>query len=150
MIIEIFNETHYAAAAELTRRNMAEHFPHLAYDEAKMKFELDNALAGARGITGFVAVHHGEVVGYLMAIIQEHAFATGKVGTLRVLYVRPESRGSSAAFRLMNVFKDFTRALGCVETHVGVTSGYRTDQARRFFEKLGYTYAGPLLMMKGN
>ena len=149
MIVEPLGPEHYEAVMALTRRNMAEDFPHLTYDEVKMRRELDNALVCGGGMAAFIAVHNDEVVGYLLASAHEHAFAVGKVVSLRGLYVRPESRGTSAAFRMMMVFKEFTRQIGAVETHVGVTSGWHVDQARTFFEKLGFEYVGPLLLMKG-
>jgi len=149
MLVEAFEQKHYEAVIAMTRRNMNESFPHLDYNESKARYEADNALRCGGGMAAFIAVHNEEVIGYLMASATEHAFANGKVVSLRLFYVRPESRGTSAAFRLMLAFKEFSRLLGAVETHVGVTSGFHTEQARTFFEKLGYNYVGPLLMMKG-
>lgn len=150
MIIEVFGPQHVEAMRALTRQNLEENFPYLTYDAVKVEYEIENALRCGGGMATVVAVHNDEVVGYLAAHATEHAFAVGKVVSLRLFYVRPESRGTSAAFRLMMAFKEFARQLGAVETHVGVTSGHRPEQARTFFEKLGYTYVGPLLLMKGN
>src|SRR3990172_9465368 len=149
MIIELFGPKHYDGMLAITRQNMAENFPRLTYNETKFRREFDSALVGSCGMALFVAIHNDEIVGYVHAVAREHAFADGVVVSLRAIYVRPSSRGSSAAVRLMSVFNEFSRQAGAVETHVGVTSGYHTEQARRFFEKLGYTYVGPLLIMNG-
>lgn len=86
--------------------------------------------------TGFVAEENGQVIGYLMGVLEEYAFASGVFVVQEVLYVRPDKRGTRAAVHLIKEFVRWGEIVGARELIFGVSNGFQPDRTARLFEKL--------------
>lgn len=86
--------------------------------------------------TGFVAEQDGEVIGYLMARLDEYSFASGVFVSQEVIYVRPDKRGTRAAVHLIKEFMRWGEIVGAQEWLFGVSNGFQPDRTARLFEKV--------------
>lgn len=141
MTIQFLDQADLDHVVTLGRRNAEECFPHLVFSEARVRGLLNNCLTRDT-LDCIVAKHNGEVVGYLVLTFTPHAYAEGLQASIAVLYVRPESRGTSAAVRMIRLFTKFALDAGCVEIHAATNSGKYIDQSKRLYERMGYTYRG--------
>lgn len=55
------------------------------------------------------------------------------------LYIVPEKRGSSLAFRMVKMFEDMSRQRNAVRIHVGSSVGIDDEGVTRLYEALGYS-----------
>lgn len=92
--------------------------------------------------TIFVAEQQGALIGYLAAALCEYSFATGIYVEQRVLYVRPDKRGSRAAASLVLEFIRWGDEVGAEEWLFGVSNGREIERTARFFEKFGAKRVG--------
>jgi len=88
----------------------------------------------------FVAERKGEIVGGIAGVMNSLWFAPHvKVGTELAWWVRPDSRNSPAAVRLLRAFESWSAEQGA--THVAMSDLVIQGDtpAGKLFEKLGYT-----------
>lgn len=88
----------------------------------------------------FVAERNGEIVGGIAGIMNSLWFASHvKVGTELAWWVKPESRNSSAAVKLLRAFESWSAEQGA--SHVAMSDLVISGEApaAKLFEKLGYT-----------
>lgn len=120
---------------------VAEFRPNLTYHAGRGDETFDRYLATANP-TIFVAEHHREVVGLLIALTHDFLCAYGFFAIQEVFYVRPDKRGSRAAAELAIAFNEWADRLGPEEVYMGVATGYRPAAARRFMQRFGFEPVG--------
>lgn len=86
-----------------------------------------------------------EPVGLFVGFVAEDWFGPDIYAADLTFWVRPASRGSSAAVRLLFAFEGWAEARGAKEIRVGVSTGISVDKAANFYMKAGYALRGPLL-----
>lgn len=86
-----------------------------------------------------------EPVGLFVGFVGEDWFGPDRYAADLTFWVRPESRGSSAAVRLLFAFEGWAESKGAKEIRVGVSTGIGVERAASFYMKAGYTLRGPLL-----
>ena len=99
----------------------------------------------------WVAEVEGKVVGMFFGIIQEHYFGpTLKSGDL-LLYVRPENRGGSHAYRLVNAYIEWALEMGVQRDQVlvGVTTAINDKLVDKLYTKIGFVQAGSIYRLGG-
>lgn len=123
------------AVLSLAQMQVEETLPHLDFrrDLAEQTFW---ASVTKGHPTGFVADEDGQVIGYLMARLDEYAFASGVFVSQEVLYVRPDKRGTRAAVHLIKEFVRWGEIVGAREWLFGVSNGFQPERTARLFEKL--------------
>lgn len=127
---------------DLARMDVAETLPHLDFDEEITGRTFDNAIAQAHP-TIFVAEIDGEVIGFLMGVLETYAFTSGVFVVQEVLYVRPDRRGPRAAVLLLDEFRRWGEAVNARELIYGITNGRKTGAFERFIGRFTRAeYAG--------
>lgn len=129
------------AVLDLARMQVEETLPHLdfVYEIAEETF--DNAINYADP-TIFVAEHKGEVVGYLLGLLEGYAFTSGNFIVQEVLYVRPDMRGTRAAACLTKEFLRWGDIVGAREWIFGISNKFQPERTARFFEHFGAERVG--------
>lgn len=109
------------------------------WDAGMMAHHLMNCITDDEGIV-LVAVQDGNIIGYLWAI--QHGLAPWSpvlVASDLLFYVKPEHRGSRAAWRLVLAYKEWAEEEGCTEVRLSVASGINTSRTERLYEHLGFS-----------
>lgn len=89
-----------------------------------------------------VCLRDDEVIGMGLLMCQPMFFGPDKEVSDLAFYVRPDCRGTSAAFRMMAFIDLWASALGAVRIQVGIHTGINHDVALSFFQKIGYRVSG--------
>jgi GNAT superfamily N-acetyltransferase len=92
----------------------------------------------------FVAENDKGIIGAFVGGVAEFFFSHDKFGFDYLLYIRPEFRGSSAAYRLMLAAMTFCKNAGAKQLRFGVSTGINPEEADRFYKKLGFQQSGIL------
>jgi GNAT superfamily N-acetyltransferase len=92
----------------------------------------------------FVAETDEGIAGTFVGGVQEFFFGPDRYGFDFLLYVRPQWRGSSAAYRLVLAATAFCRNAGAKQLRFGVSTGINPADADRFYRKLGFVNGGAL------
>lgn len=129
------------AVIDLARQDVAETLPHLTFREDITRATFRQYLAEADP-TIFVVEHRGEVVGFLMALMQGYAFTDGVFATGEVIYVRPDRRGTLAAAHLVRAFVEWAETIEAREAIMGVSNGLKMERTARFLERFGFKVVG--------
>lgn len=121
-------------------------------DEAKghdnFPFDLETALSSAAGTIVnedgcfIIAYKDNEPVGFIWGHAHNLPWSKEKLAFDTILYVRPSSRKSSVAYRLMKEWEEWASERGAVEVQISIASGIHEDSSVSFFKKLGYSYIG--------
>lgn len=86
-------------------------------------------------------------------VAEDNAFLVGMIGGFVVsapvhdytfmtdmgLYVRPEDRGSSVAYKLVKTFESIAEAKGVKKIVLGVSTGVHARDTTDFYDRLGYS-----------
>ena len=123
------------AVLDLAEMQVAETLPHLDYDRDLAGETFDSGIDFADP-TFFVAEEDGEVIGYLMGLIEGYAFTSGVFVVQEVLYVRPDKRGSRAAAALLKEFMEWGKTVGARECILGISNKFQPDRTARFMEHI--------------
>jgi GNAT superfamily N-acetyltransferase len=128
-------------------------FRTLGFDEGKLTRLLETMLEGtiAAAAPGgvFVAERAGEVVGMYGGFVVEMWFSQDKQAHDYVCYVKPEHRRRGrAAIGLVRAFEAWAIAQGALFITPGVSTQVDPESTARFYERLGYTRQGSILVKR--
>lgn len=129
------------AIVDLGRMNAEETKQADVFSERRAREVIDEYLAKANP-TIFVADHRREVVGFLIAYTGLYEHRDGFFTSQRVLYVRPDHRGSRAAILLMKELVRWSTELGAAEIVGGNDNGFQSERTARFLEHFGFEKVG--------
>lgn len=123
------------AVLSLAEMQVEETLPHLDFrrDLAESTFRASIETADP---TGFVVEDDGQVIGYLMARLNEYAFSSGVFVSQEVIYVRPDKRGTRAAVLLLKQFMQWGEDVGAQEWVLGVSNGFQPERTARLMERV--------------
>lgn len=93
------------------------------------------------------AEHAGHIVGGLMALITPSFFGKDTVASELALYVSPEQRGGSAAFRLVREYVAWAKQQDAKRINAGNSAGMDDERYVSFLSRLGFKRAGSLMFM---
>jgi GNAT superfamily N-acetyltransferase len=121
---------------------------HQETDFAQFKFDPQTAVNGiGQWIHGgnkqfmLVADLGGSVIGMLGVVMRNVWFGPDVMASEEIFYVKPEHRGSRAAFKLMQGFVNEARSLGAHHLRAGVATGH-SPAAEKLYRHFGLTYVG--------
>ena len=98
------------------------------------------------GFCAFVARSEaGAVVGLLTLVETFAIFANGPYGIITEMYVAPEHRSGGVGRQLLDAAKRHGRSRGWSRLDVTAPESERWERTRRFYEREGFTFAGPKL-----
>lgn len=141
MFARLALETDRRAVIDLARMQVQETLPHLDF-HASIAWETFDAYLASANPTFFVAEDRGNVVGYLMALMNGYAFTTGLHVVQEVLYVKPDKRGGLAAALLVKAFVAWGTRVGARELFFGISNGFQPERTARFFRHFGAEVVG--------
>lgn len=117
-------------------------YAYLPFDAARVGSELDSYMRETERRCALAAVKEGKVIGILAGYVSEYAFCSELVATDHIMYVVPRSRGTLAAVRLIEAFRDWARERGARELVLGISTGVDAIRTGKLFERLGFEFAG--------
>lgn len=129
------------AIVALTQLDIGETLPHHTVVEARVRDTFKRSIERADP-TIFVVEDRGEVVAFLLAILNGYAFTDGVYTCQEVFYVRPDRRGTRAAALLMGEFLRWSQIVGAKEIIGGNSNGLYSERTRKFLERFGFQAAG--------
>ncbi|MFN8075753.1 MAG: GNAT family N-acetyltransferase [Kineosporiaceae bacterium] len=94
-------------------------------------------LLGARTTVVLLAEVAGRPAGVAVLFLRDSTWTDAPVGTLEELYVTPDLRGRGTGTALLTALLQELAGAGVTEVDVPVDEG--DDDARRFYERLGFT-----------
>ena len=92
----------------------------------------------------------GESCGFLLANITPYFFGDELVAQEKTLYIKPECRGGSAAFKLIKSYVNWAKKKEVKEIIIGVHTGINQDLVEKLYKKAGFEQMGTLFNMRGD
>lgn len=77
--------------------------------------------------------------GFLMATAFQHAFGNVLMAKETAFWIEPDSRGGTAAVRLLERYDEWAKSLGC--SYVGMAGMGSDPQVAKLYERRGYRVA---------
>jgi len=90
----------------------------------------------------------GNIVGGFMGGLQEEWQADSLMAFDYGLFLKPEHRGSGAAYLILNAFIEWAKAAGANWIQCGTATGINSDKTINFYKKVGFEHTGSFLEMK--
>lgn len=149
MIVKSIERTDIGNCVELGKllHNESPYYGRSEFNESKL-YRLAELCINDPNYCCFVAQDNDDnIIGMIAGVIGTHFFSDCKYSTDITFFVRPESRGSTAALRLLTAFCIWSEAMGCDEIRCGVSTGIRIDAADRIYKKFGFKEEGRLYVM---
>lgn len=141
MFVRLALEEDMEAIVELARLNCEISTPYLTFSPEKVRDTVRSYLDYASP-TMFVVEDNREVIGLLVATINEYRHATGLFCTQEVLFVRPDKHGSRAAVLLMKELIRWAEMLGAIECTGGNDNRYKSERTAKFLNHFGFEQVG--------
>lgn len=82
------------------------------------------------------------LIAFMVGAVSETFLNEERNAYEKALFVLPEHRGGSVAFRLVRNFEAWAIECGAVKIWLGQSVGQNQDSTLRFFERLGYQRQG--------
>jgi len=123
------------AVIDLVRMQVEETLPHLDFDYEIAEETWYQAINHADP-TVFVAEEDGEVIGFLIGLLEGYAFTSGIFVVQEVIYVRPDKRGTRAAAALLKEFLAWGEVVGARECILGVSNKLHPERTAKFMERV--------------
>ena len=89
----------------------------------------------------------GEVAGLVTLCETFAIYANGNYGVIDEMYVAPAFRSQGLGKRLIDTIKGFGREKGWTRIDVTAPEGKGWERTRRFYEREGFSFAGPKLKL---
>jgi GNAT superfamily N-acetyltransferase len=122
---------------EMAAAATAESFPHLEFSEERCRGTIQSYFETSDP-TMFAVEDNGELVGFSLACWGPHGFSTSILAEQRVIYVKPENRGTRAAAELVSIYSQWAEQVGAKEIRLDLANGRRTEQAARYMRRFGF------------
>jgi GNAT superfamily N-acetyltransferase len=126
---------------------------HMESDFSPFAFEpyhirnLERRLLDSPDMCCIVAESDERIVGMFVGGVSEFFFGPDKYGFDLLLYVAPDYRGSSAAYRLVKAAAAFCFSRGAKQLRFGVSTGINPASTDAFYRRLGFISSGVLYTM---
>jgi L-amino acid N-acyltransferase YncA len=141
MFVRLALEEDIPTIVELARLNCEISTPHLTYSPEKVVQTCRDYLDHASS-TIFVVEKDRQVIGLLVATINEYRHANGLFTTQEIIFVHPAFQGSRAALLLMNELIRWSKMLGAVEITGGNDNSYKSERTAKFLKHFGFEQVG--------
>lgn len=130
---------------ELARRMHSEsRYRRAPFNDAKVSRLLNLALTDNNHVL-LVAERDGVILGGILGFVVEDFFGDRVKAGEYVVFIAPEYRGGTTAFRLINQFEKWAKWMGAQEIDLGITTGVHTEQTAALYGKLGYDLTGVIM-----
>jgi GNAT superfamily N-acetyltransferase len=126
-------------ARENSRSTCPEEYP--LYDPDMVRATFQRYLDTAES-TFFVLENKGRIVGFLQAYMLAYDYRPGLYTVQKVLYVKPEKRGSRGAVLLMKMLIEWTKTVGADRIEGGNDNSFNSERTATFLEHFGFRKVG--------
>jgi len=128
-------------ATEMFHRSQ---YAHLTFDRDKLFKVLEKAINKPAYFLGVAETSEGEITGFLFGQMEHFFFAKEPFAQNILFFVHPQSRGSSAASKLIVTFRKWAAKRGAHELVVGTgeSEGQDLEKTDRFLRKMGLEPTG--------
>jgi GNAT superfamily N-acetyltransferase len=141
MFVRLALEKDREAIRENARNHVREVAPRLIWSDDRADETFNAYLSGANP-TVFVIEDNREIVGHLVALMIDNAYATGFFIVLDAIYVKPAKRGTRAAAKLMHVFNEWADRLWPTEIVCRMSNPGISERTLRFLQCFGFEQSG--------
>ena len=116
-------------------------YRHISFDEDHFILTMSRAMYSEdQYLRG--AYHNKIMTGFMVGYLEQFAFNPAVRASEMGLYVLPDSRGSSAVFKLLKDFEQWALIKGAAEIVITTMSGINTKRVNKLYTKLGYKESG--------
>ena len=123
------------------RHNCEQTLPGTPYEPERVAKVFQNYLDTGNP-TFFVCEKEDALVGFLLVAFGDYDYRSGFFTIQKVLYVKPENRGSRASSLLMKHLVDWSRELGATEIIGGNDNDFQSDRTAKFLTRFGFKKVG--------
>ena len=120
-------------------------FNHLIHDKNKVERGLKNLINSQQQGRHLILLAYsadGKVIGGFVGTLEEYFFTSDISANSILIWVDSHYRGSSAAIKLIDVFKQWAITRGAKEINIAVSSGIKIGSTDRFVRRLGFVQTG--------
>lgn len=145
MKIEIAGPEHIDELMELARAMYEEStLAYLTPDADRARQTLLGAINDDKGVYCMLLARSGDgqAAGWLFGTVTRPWFTGSLVAHDHAFFVAPEYRGSSAAIKLLSVFRHWAEKRGAAVLNISQRVGVEMDRFDRFMRRLGYEPRG--------
>lgn len=147
MRVRFAQEHDYEEILAMGRHNCEQTMPGSPYEPERVARIYQDYLEG--GNPSFFVVEKAEkILGFLLVGFGDYDYRSGFFTIQKVLYVKPENRGTRAAVLLMKHLVDWSRELGASEIIGGNDNDFKSDRTSKFLEHFGFRKVGYAMTMK--
>lgn len=147
MKVRFAQEHDYEEILAMGRHNCEQTMPGSPYEPERVARIYQDYLEG--GNPSFFVVEKDEkILGFLVVGFGDYDYRSGFFTIQKVLYVKPENRGSRAASLLMKHLVNWSRELGASEIIGGNDNDFKSDRTSKFLEHFGFRKVGYAMSMK--
>ena len=90
------------------------------------------------GVVVFFALEDNKTVGIGAFMCHPHYWCDVMIASDLMVYVIPERRGSTAAYRLIKAYEKWAVEFGASEITLGISSGINVERTSKFYQTLGF------------
>lgn len=137
----------YEEILAMGRHNCEQTMPGSPYEPERVARIYQDYLEGGNP-SFFVVEKDGKILGFLVVGFGDYDYRSGFFTIQKVLYVKPENRGTRAAVLLMKHLVDWSRELGASEIIGGNDNDFQSDRTSKFLEHFGFEKVGYAMSMK--
>ena len=108
------------------------------------EYDFDKTRALITGLinsdVGMVIVSEGR--GWMMCACVEQWFSSDKIAFDYGLYIKPEFRGGTDAYRMISEYKKWAEGKGASEIRIGASTGVNTEAVSKLYERSNFKRLG--------
>jgi hypothetical protein len=114
----------------------------LPFSEQKVKSVFERLIDANDTCCLFVADREGALIGFVGGKMTYYVFCDEYFAMDQGLYVSPECRGGSAAYRLVAAYHKWARSGGAREVCIAVSTGVKIEATDRLLKGVGMDFVG--------
>lgn len=132
----------YELGEEVRSESLTE-FPPIDVEICRLR--LSQTIIMPEAFFWYVAEIDGRLVGFFVGSLQQHFFSRNVLAINETWYVRPENRGSMAAYKLLREFIAWAKRAGSEKVHIHLNTKVNAERNRTFLYRLGFQDNGVVL-----
>lgn len=141
MFVRLADKSDVKAIVEMARQDVLDTCPQMVFSEKICTETVVRGIETAQP-TFWVVEHEREAIAFMSAEMYEYDAAEGFFTIQKVLFVKPEHRGSRAALLLMKNLVAWSQRLGANEIVGGNDNAFNSERTAKFLEHFGFEKVG--------
>jgi GNAT superfamily N-acetyltransferase len=144
MLVRLVGPDDVPAIIELAREMHGEapFYRDLTYDPQKVEDLCRLCLNENNWLCLVAEDKDGAIIGFLAAVATPALFGPDIIVEDLAFYVRPQSRGTTAAVRMLRILEGWAPTIDAKRIRMGITTGTNPEQTSRFLNRFDYIETG--------